>query len=429
MESRRRRHARPALGLAPSMPICRRAASRWRLARARAANPGRHAARLRFPRGAARALVPRRRRCCSSHVARLRDHGRPHGHRPQPPRFRSGPADPGRDESRKAGVVGPWKRRCAGRSAAVAGMIARLDLKSSQRLHLAAGAAGLPLVLRRPPQAGEASAARRAGASRAEAARDRFGLITRAGWKVTPSGAATAAGGMVGGVRSCRVSFQLAGPRRSCAFLATQASGRRTGLIRRGLRPRRRRVGHAVHRRLTPPRGGRNQNGRDDRGRARQAESLAGAAADPAADDAALRRLALWATRYTPAASPWDEKNGADGFFSTSRALSSVRSARRSCLPISAAARALRPAGAGRRRRDRGRRLGARRGFHASPGMILAAGQESEAPCRGCRSRRCASSPETRRTLRRLGFRRIGALIDQRARPRGALRARAAAYG
>src|SRR5436305_2663916 len=36
-------------------------------------------------------------------------------------------------------------------------------------------------------------------------------------------------------------------------------------------------------------------------------------AADPAADDAALRRLALWATRYTPAASPWDEKNGADG--------------------------------------------------------------------------------------------------------------------
>src|SRR5882672_9234285 len=36
---------------------------------------------------------------------------------------------------------------------------------------------------------------------------------------------------------------------------------------------------------------------------------------DPPADDAALRRLALWATRYTPAVSPWDEKNGADGFF------------------------------------------------------------------------------------------------------------------
>src|SRR6202795_1605551 len=36
---------------------------------------------------------------------------------------------------------------------------------------------------------------------------------------------------------------------------------------------------------------------------------------DPAADDAALRRLALWATRYTPTASPWNEENGADGFF------------------------------------------------------------------------------------------------------------------
>src|SRR5437660_921221 len=37
--------------------------------------------------------------------------------------------------------------------------------------------------------------------------------------------------------------------------------------------------------------------------------------ADPAVDDAALRRLALWATRYTPTVSPWGEENGADGFF------------------------------------------------------------------------------------------------------------------
>src|SRR5262249_28716393 len=37
--------------------------------------------------------------------------------------------------------------------------------------------------------------------------------------------------------------------------------------------------------------------------------------ADPAADDAALRRLALWATRYTPTVSPWGEAEGADGFF------------------------------------------------------------------------------------------------------------------
>src|ERR1041384_2536411 len=36
---------------------------------------------------------------------------------------------------------------------------------------------------------------------------------------------------------------------------------------------------------------------------------------DRAGDADALRRLALWATRYTPTVSPWDEKSGADGFF------------------------------------------------------------------------------------------------------------------
>ena len=38
-------------------------------------------------------------------------------------------------------------------------------------------------------------------------------------------------------------------------------------------------------------------------------------AADPAADAAALRRLALWCQRYTPVVAPWDEENGADGLF------------------------------------------------------------------------------------------------------------------
>jgi protein ImuB len=37
--------------------------------------------------------------------------------------------------------------------------------------------------------------------------------------------------------------------------------------------------------------------------------------ADPAADAAALRRLALWCLRYTPVAAPWDESSGADGLF------------------------------------------------------------------------------------------------------------------
>ena len=46
-----------------------------------------------------------------------------------------------------------------------------------------------------------------------------------------------------------------------------------------------------------------------------QAQSLQVRTVDPVADSAALRRLALWATRYTPTASPWSEENGADGFF------------------------------------------------------------------------------------------------------------------
>ena len=67
--------------------------------------------------------------------------------------------------------------------AAVAGMIDQLDLKLSQRLHLAATEAGLPLLLLRPIQNLESSAAAtrwRVGA--AEAARDRFGLITHPRW-------------------------------------------------------------------------------------------------------------------------------------------------------------------------------------------------------------------------------------------------------
>lgn len=36
---------------------------------------------------------------------------------------------------------------------------------------------------------------------------------------------------------------------------------------------------------------------------------------DSAADDAALRKLALWAQRYTPIVAPWNEVNGADGLF------------------------------------------------------------------------------------------------------------------
>jgi len=71
----------------------------------------------------------------------------------------------------------------SGAPAAVAGVIDKLDLKTSQRLHLAATDCGLPLLLLRSGQNLEASAAAtRWRVGTAEAARDRFGLITRPRW-------------------------------------------------------------------------------------------------------------------------------------------------------------------------------------------------------------------------------------------------------
>ncbi len=68
---------------------------------------------------------------------------------------------------------------------AVAGMIDRLDLKISQKLHLAAADAGLPLLLLRPSQTLESSAAAtRWRIDAAAGARDRFGSYARARWQV-----------------------------------------------------------------------------------------------------------------------------------------------------------------------------------------------------------------------------------------------------
>jgi protein ImuA len=79
-----------------------------------------------------------------------------------------------------------WAMAEALRSAApqaVVGMLDRLDLKTSQKLQLAASDAGLPLLLLRPEQTLEASAAAtRWRVGTAEAARDRFGLIARPRW-------------------------------------------------------------------------------------------------------------------------------------------------------------------------------------------------------------------------------------------------------
>ncbi len=79
-----------------------------------------------------------------------------------------------------------WAMEEAVRSAApgaVAGVIDTLDLKSSQRLHLAATDAGVLLFLLRAASTLESSAAAtRWRIGTAQAARDRFGLVTQPRW-------------------------------------------------------------------------------------------------------------------------------------------------------------------------------------------------------------------------------------------------------
>jgi hypothetical protein len=79
-----------------------------------------------------------------------------------------------------------WAMEEAVRSAApaaVVGVIDTLDLKLSQRLHLAATDAGLPVFLLRPaPTLESSAAATRWRIGPTTAARDRFGLVTQPRW-------------------------------------------------------------------------------------------------------------------------------------------------------------------------------------------------------------------------------------------------------
>jgi protein ImuB len=142
---------------------------------------------------------------------------------------------------------------------------------------------------------------------------------------------------------------------------------------------------------------------------------------DEAADDAALRRLALWATRYTPTASPlcrdiWSGENGADGFFldiegaahlfgGEEKLLADLSSRLKSFgLPARLAVAAT-PGTAWALAR-----------FHPAPALVLPSGQENKAlaplPIEALRL-----SLETRATLRRLGLKSVGALLDKPRAP------------
>jgi protein ImuB len=147
-----------------------------------------------------------------------------------------------------------------------------------------------------------------------------------------------------------------------------------------------------------------------------KADSLQVRAVDSSADDAALRRLALWATRYTPTASPWNEENGADGFFLDIEGAAHLFGGEESLLADLAG------------RLDRFG-LPARLAIAETPGTawalshfdaqtrsILAVGGEAAAlsamPIEALRL-----STDSRALLRRLGFKSVGALLDKPRAP------------
>jgi protein ImuB len=156
-----------------------------------------------------------------------------------------------------------------------------------------------------------------------------------------------------------------------------------------------------------------------------KADSLQVRAADSGADDAALRRLTLWATRYTPTASPlcrdlWNEENGADGFFLDIEGAAHLFGGEESLLADLA---------------DRLDRFGlpARLAIAATPGMAWALSRFNAAPQSilpsGNEAAALAAMPiealrlsgESRAMLRRLGFKSVGTLMDK---PRAPLAAR-----
>ena len=159
-----------------------------------------------------------------------------------------------------------------------------------------------------------------------------------------------------------------------------------------------------------------------------KADVLQVRAVDAAADDAALRRLALWATRYTPTASPlcgdfWSEDNGADGVFLDVEGASHLFGGEESLIADLAAR--LRRFGLSARLAvaDTPGAAWAASRFHRSPLLVLPSGREAAAladmPIAALRL-----SSETRTALRRLGLKTVGALIDK---PRAPFAARFAA--
>ncbi|MFZ1920156.1 MAG: DNA polymerase Y family protein [Xanthobacteraceae bacterium] len=154
-----------------------------------------------------------------------------------------------------------------------------------------------------------------------------------------------------------------------------------------------------------------------------KAEFLQLRGVDAKADDAALRRLTLWATRYTPTASPWREDNGADGFFLDVAGAAHLFGGEERLIAELAAKLDRFGLPARLAVADTPGAAWALSHFHHAALLVLPPGREAAAladlPIAALRL-----SPETRNGLRRLGFKTVGALIDK---PRAPFAARFAA--
>ena len=139
-------------------------------------------------------------------------------------------------------------------------------------------------------------------------------------------------------------------------------------------------------------------------------------AADPGADAAALRKLALWCLRYTPTVTPWDEKSGADGLFLDVTGCAHLFGGEAQLLAdLEGRLRAFglypRTAIAGTAGASWAL---ARHG--ASHRKIVASGEEGSA-LEGLPLAALRLSQATQTLMRRLGFKRIGELVDQPRAP------------
>jgi protein ImuB len=138
---------------------------------------------------------------------------------------------------------------------------------------------------------------------------------------------------------------------------------------------------------------------------------------DADADDATLRRLSLWATRYTPTASPWTAENSADGFFLDIEGAAHLFGGEEMLLADLSS------------RLEKNFKFPARLAVADTPGAawalsrfhreamcVLPSGQEGAAltplPVEALRL-----SPETCAALRRLGLKTVGALLDKPRAP------------